>query len=413
MPDYDYIVRTEGGARKTGSISAENYNIAIEKLQSQKLTVVKLNETDTSFDFVKPFLNRLALAFERFKNKVPLNILVFFTRQLATMFSAGLTIERALFFLKSEEKNKRFKNALEKIEDNVKKGLLFSDSLERHPGVFSNLYIALVRAGEVSGKLSETLGELSLYLETVEDTQRKVKSAMYYPVFIMIFLMVILFVTFTFLIPEFSSVYDQLGTELPYYTVLMVNMSVWLQNNIFFVIFVSFISVSSVWLFTLTDNGRLLKDKLFLRLPIFGNLIQQNILSKFGKTFGILISAGVSVLEAMDLIIKVVDNRVYELALEDAKKEIENGIGISESLRNTNVFPPIMIQLLSTGEETGEIDNLSLKASEFYTKQVNAIVDRLTSLIEPLLIIFVGIVIGAVIVVTYLPIFHFGTALAQ
>jgi len=413
MPDYDYIVRTEGGARKTGSISAENYNIAIEKLQSQKLTVVKLNETDTSFDFVKPFLNRLALEFEKIKSKVPLNILVFFTRQLATMFSAGLTIERALFFLKSEEKNKRFKNALEKIEDNVRKGLLFSDSLERHPGVFSNLYISLVRAGEVSGKLSETLEELSLYLETVEDTQRKVKSAMYYPIFIIIFLIVILFVTFTFLIPEFSSVYNQLGTELPYYTVLMVNMSVWLQNNIFFVIFVSFTSVFSVWLFTLTDNGKLIKDRLFLRLPIFGNLIQQNILSKFGKTFGILISAGVSVLDSMDLIIKVVDNRVYELALGDAKKEIENGVGISESLRNTNVFPPIMIQLLSTGEETGEIDNLSLKASEFYTKQVNAIVDRLTSLIEPLLIIFVGIVIGAVIVVTYLPIFHFGTALAQ
>ena len=413
MPDYDYIVRTEGGARKTGSISAENYNIAIEKLQSQKLTVVKLNETDTSFDFVKPFLNRLALEFEKFKSKVPLNILVFFTRQLATMFSAGLTIERALFFLKSEEKNKRFKNALEKIEDNVKKGLLFSDSLERHPGVFSNLYISLVRAGEVSGKLSETLEELSLYLETVEDTQRKVKSAMYYPVFIIIFLIVILFVTFTFLIPEFSSVYDQLGTDLPYYTVLMVNMSVWLQNNIFFVFFVSFASVFSVWLFTLTNNGRLIRDRFFLKLPIFGNLIQQNILSKFGKTFGILISAGVSVLDSMNLIIKVVDNRVYEIALEDAKKEIENGIGISEALRNTNVFPPIMIQLLSTGEETGEIDNLSLKASEFYTKQVNAIVDRLTSLIEPLLIIFVGIVIGAVIVVTYLPIFHFGTALAQ
>ena len=129
MSDFDYIVRTEGGARKTGSITAENYNSAIEKLQSQKFTVVKLNEADTSFDFVKPFLNRLSLEIEKIKNSVPLNILVFFTRQLATMFSAGLTIERALFFLKAEEKNKRFKKALEKIEDNVKKGLLLSLSL--------------------------------------------------------------------------------------------------------------------------------------------------------------------------------------------------------------------------------------------------------------------------------------------
>ena len=413
MPDFDYIVRTEGGARKTGSISAENYNAAVEKLQSQKLTVVKLNEADTSFDFVKPFLNRLSLEIEKIKNSVPLNILVFFTRQLATMFSAGLTIERALYFLKAEEKNKRFKKALEKIEDNVKKGLLLSDTLERHPGIFTNLYISLVRAGEVSGKLSETLEELSLYLETVEDTQRKVKSAMYYPVFIIIFLIFILFVTFTFLIPKFSSVYEQLGTDLPYYTVLFVNISVWLQNNIFSVILFSIISILSVWIFTLTDTGRLVKDRFLLRLPIFGNLIQQNILSKFGKTFGILISAGVSVMDSMDLIIKVVNNRVYELALIKAKKNIENGVSISEALKSTNVFPPIMIQLLSTGEETGEIDNLSLKASDFYSKQVNAIVDRLTSLIEPILIIFVGVVIGAVIVVTYLPIFHFGSALAQ
>ena len=150
-----------------------------------------------------------------------------------------------------------------------------------------------------------------------------------------------------------------------------------------------------------------------MNVPIFGSIIKQNILSKFSKTFGILISSGVSVMEAMDLVIKVVNNRVYEIAVKDATKSIENGVSISESLKNTGVFPPIMIQLFSTGEETGEIDNLSLKASDFYTKQVNASVDRLTSLIEPLLIILVGIVIGGVIIVTYLPIFQVGAAIAN
>tara|TARA_Y100000588_G_C13662879_1_gene672875 strand:- start:87 stop:623 length:537 start_codon:yes stop_codon:yes gene_type:complete len=173
------------------------------------------------------------------------------------------------------------------------------------------------------------------------------------------------------------------------------------------------LSLLSLWIFTLTDTGRLVRDKIFLKVPIFGNLIKQNTLSKFSKTFGILISAGVSVLDSMGLIVKVVDNRVFELAVIDASKNIENGVSISEALKNTGVFPPIMIQLLSTGEETGEIDNLSLKASDFYTKQVNAIVDRLTSLIEPLLIVLVGVVIGGVIVVTYLPIFNFGSALAK
>jgi type IV pilus assembly protein PilC len=413
MPTFDYIVRNEKGGRKTGSISAENYNKAILELQSEKLTVVKLKESDTSFDFVKPFLKRLSLEFEKFKNKVPITVLVFFTRQIATMFSAGLTIERSLHFLSQEEKHKKFKKALDKIEDDVKKGLLLSDALERHPGIFNNLYISLVRAGEVSGKLSETLEELSSYLETVEDTQRRVKSAMYYPVFIIFFLSFILFGIFYFLIPQFSEVYDQLGSELPYYTILFVNFSVWLKANIFKVFFITFISFLSIWFLTLTDSGRLARDKILLRLPIFGNLMQQNILTKFAKTFGILISAGVSVMDSMSLLIRVVDNRVYELALTDARKSIENGISISQSLKSTGIFPPIFIQLLITGEETGEIDNLALKASEFYSKQVSAIVDRLTSLIEPILIITVGAVIGIVLVVTYLPIFNFGSALAQ
>ena len=396
MPNFDYIIRNESGARKTGSIKADNYNQAVEKLQSDKNTVVKLSESDTSFDFIKPFINRLALEIERFKNKIPITILVFFTRQLSTMFSSGLTIERALHFLTQEEKNKKFKKALEKIENDVKKGLLLSDALERHPGIFSNLYISLVRAGEVSGKLSETLQELSNYLETVEDTQRRVKSAMYYPVFILIFLTCILFGIFYFLIPQFSTVYEQLGSELPYYTILFVNFSVWLKSNITSLLLSILLSIISVWFITLTDYGRLVRDKILLKLPIFGNLIR----------------AGVSVMDSMDLLIKIVDNRVYELALIDAKKEIENGISISQALKQTDIFPPIFIQLLITGEETGEIDNLALKASDFYSKQVSAIVDRLTSLIEPILIVTVGAVIGIVLVVTYLPIFNFGSALA-
>ena len=236
---------------------------------------------------------------------------------------------------------------------------------------------------------------------------------MYYPVFIIAFLFVVITVMFTFLIPKFKNVYDQLGSELPYYTVLFVNLSVWFQNNFFSVFLILIFSFISLWIFTLTDTGRLIRDKFLLSIPIFGSIIRQNILSKFSKTFGILISSGVAVMEAMDLVIKVVNNRVYELAVKDATKNIENGVSISDSLKNTGVFPPIMIQLFSTGEETGEIDNLSLKASDFYTKQVNASVDRLTSLIEPLLIILVGLVIGGVIIVTYLPIFQVGAAIAN
>ncbi len=411
MPDFSYIVRTEGGVRKEGKLEAENYNQAMELLHEDNYLVVKLSERDTSFDFLGPFIDRLSLEIEKLKNRISLGVLVFFTRQLSTMFSAGLTIERAFFFLSKEEKHKKFKKVLEDIERNIRRGLLLSDALERHPGVFSNLYISLVRAGEVSGKLAQILEELALYLETVEDTQRKVRSAMYYPVFIIVFLFVMLISTFTFIIPQFSSVYDTLGSDLPLYTVLMVDLGEWFQANILAVIGFTILGLMAIWLVTLTDRGRLAKDKFLLRTPIFGSLINQNVLSKFSKTFGILLNAGVSVIESLNLIKKVVDNRVFELAIIQAAKDIEEGSSISVALRETSIFPPIMIQLLTTGEETGEIDNLSIKASEFYTKQVNAIVDRLTSIIEPALIVFVGIVIGIIVVVTYLPIFHFGTAL--
>tara|TARA_B100000029_G_scaffold20952_3_gene21227 strand:+ start:2893 stop:4134 length:1242 start_codon:yes stop_codon:yes gene_type:complete len=413
MAEFSYIIRTSDGIRKEGTLDSENINAASEILRQDESVIIKLTERDTSFDFMGPFIERLYLQIEKFKTRISLNTLVFFTRQLATMFAAGLTIERSMYFLSSEEKNPRFKKILNKIEDNIKKGLLLSEALERHPSVFSNLFISLVRAGEVSGKLATTLEELAIYLEAVEDTQRKVKSAMYYPVFIIGFLIIMLFVMFTFIIPKFSDVYDTLGADLPYYTVLLVQIGQWTQNNIGFVLSISFITLMSFWLFSLTNQGRLLWDRLLLNIPVFGSLIEQNIISKFSKTFGILISAGVSVLEAMNLVKKVVENRVYEIEIENACKEIENGVNISQALKATNIFPPIMIQLLATGEETGEIDTLSLKASEFYTKQVNGIVDRLTSIIEPALIIMVGAVIGIIIIITYLPIFQFGEALGN
>ena len=411
MPDFSFIARTEEGKRKEGVISASNINIASENLAKQNLAVIKLTERDTSFDFAGPFLDRLALKLEKLKTRVPLKTLVFFTRQLSTMFAAGLTIEKSFFFLAQEEKNKTFKKILQDIELNIKRGLQLSDCLERHPGAFSNLYISLVRAGEISGQLSETLDELALYLESVEDTQRKVKSAMYYPIFIVVFLQVMLLITFTYIIPEFAKVYEQINAELPFYTTVMIELSVWIRANAFTLILSTLSTIFFLWTLTLTDRGSLIKDKILLKIPIFGKIIEQGALSKFSKTFGILIGAGVSVLDSMQLISRVVDNRVFEIAVNNASKQIENGVNISQALKNTDNFPPIMIQLFKTGEETGEIDNLALKASDFYTKQVNSIVDRLTSLIEPLLIVAVGAVIGVIVIVTYLPIFSFGTEL--
>ena len=410
MPEFSYIARTEDGARKEDSISAANIQEASNLLIAENLTIIKISERDTSFDFMAPFMERFNLSIDKLKNRVPLTSLVFFTRQLSTMFNAGLTLEKAITFLSKEEKNRTFRKVLDDIEKNVKKGLLLSDALNRHPGVFSNLYISLVKAGEVSGKLSVTLEELAKYLESMEDTQRKVKSAMYYPTFILFFLGVVLIVLFAFIIPQFTSVYAQLNAELPVYTQMLLDTGDWLSNNLgtfFLIIFFSFLAL---WLIFLTDRGRFFRDSVLLKLPIFGSIFNQSILSKFGKTFGILIGSGVSVIETMHLVKKVVDNRVYELAIAGAANQIENGSSISDALKLTGIFPGVLIQLMNTGEETGEIDKLAIKVSEFYSKQVDAIVDRLTSIIEPALIILIGIIIGVVLVAVYMPIFKFGSA---
>tara|TARA_Y100000766_G_scaffold130893_1_gene112443 strand:- start:3377 stop:4612 length:1236 start_codon:yes stop_codon:yes gene_type:complete len=410
MPEFSYIARTQDGVRKEDVISATNIKEASDLLVADNLSIVKINERDTSFDFMGPFMERFNLSIDKLKNRIPLTSLVFFTRQLSTMFNAGLTLEKAITFLSKEEKHKGFKKVITEIESDVKKGLLLSDALDRHPGVFNNLYVSLVRAGEVSGKLATTLEELAKYLEAMEDTQRKVKSAMYYPTFILIFLGMVMVVLFAFIIPQFTSVYDQLNADLPVYTQMLLDTGDWLSNNLVTFFSFIFLTLIGIWLVFLTDRGRLVRDKMLLRLPIFGSIFNQSVLSKFGKTFGILVGSGISVIDTMNLVKKVVENRVYELAIEKAAKQIENGSSISDALKLTEIFPGVLIQLMNTGEETGEIDKLAIKVSDFYSKQVDAIVDRLTSIIEPALIILIGVIIGIVLVAVYMPIFKFGSA---
>lgn len=412
MALFTYLIRNAEGNRTEGEIEATNIIEAGDLIRGEgdNITIVKLEEKDTSFDFMGPFLERLNKKVTRYKNRVPLNSMVFFIRQLATMFTAGLTIERAMHFLSKEEKHKRLSKTLSDTEMDIRRGLLLSDALERHPGVFSNLIISLVRAGEVSGKLTSTLEELAIYMEYQADTQRKVVSALFYPVIILITLFGALLFMFLKIIPQFADVYDSLGAELPVFTIMIINLSAWIQANVFSILSFTFIFIIIGWLLAMTDTIRLLLDKFYLMIPVFGNLIRLNVLARFAKTLGILLNAGVSVLESFNLISKVVENRVYELALEHAAADIENGIIISRALKDTEVFPPTIIQLISTGEETGEIDQLALKAADFYTKQVNAIVDRITSIIEPILLIFVGAIILVILLATYLPIFQIGEA---
>ena len=411
MAVFQYVLKDTSGDRKEGEIKAATLDTAIQTLTAQDQVIITIKEQDTSWDFLGPFLDEINLSFERLKNRIPLTNLVFFTRQLATMFAAGLTIERSVQGLAADEKHPRLKKVLNKVVQNVRQGLNLSAAFQRHPGVFNNLYIAMIKAGEISGNLDEILDHLATYLENIDDTRRKVRSAMTYPIFMLIFMATMITAMFIWIIPKFSDVYAQLGSKLPKATQTLVSLSEWVSSNFGSILFFSFIIIVSIWMIAKTRKGGFFIDSLILKLPVFGSLNKQAILNKFCKTFGILVGAGVPVLESTLLLSKVVDNRVFEEATLDASKDIREGYNISTALRRTEVFPSIMLQLTSTGEETGELGDLLDRASDYYYKQVNVLVDRMTTLIEPLLILAVGVVIAIMVVVTYLPVFYLGAAL--
>ena len=414
MPTFAYIVKDAKGARLEGMIKADTLDMAVDKLAKEGSTIISVKAAaEGAFKGKMSLFDKLMLTIYKIRTGVSLKTLVFFTRQLSTMFSAGLTIEKAITDLEKEEKNKRFSKVLRKLSDDIRKGFSLSEAMEQHPGVFNPLYVALVKAGEVSGTLHTVLDELSDYLEKIEDTRRKVYSAMAYPVFMLIFLVVVVWVMFYWIIPLFAGVYKDFNADLPAPTVLAINTSNFIVNNAFTAVLFVILAFFGLFLLYLTDRGRFIIDNIKLKIPVIGAVLNNSIMSKFSRTFSILMAAGVPIMDTMELTENVVQNAVVEGAVRKARVMVKEGYGVANSFRRTGMFPPTLLQMIATGEETGDMDKLLSKAAQFYEKLVDSVIDRLTSLIEPLLIVMMAVVVGGIIVVIYLPIFDLGEAISQ
>nr|MDK2850432.1 type pilus assembly protein PilC [Candidatus Cloacimonadota bacterium] len=414
MPNFAYIVKDAKGARVEGVIKADTLDMAVEKLSKEGSTIISVKAaSEGAFKGKLSLFDKVMLTIYKIRTGVTLKTLVFFTRQLSTMFSAGLTIEKAINDLEKEEKNKKFAKVLRKIGDDIRKGFSLSEAMQQHPGVFNPLYIAMVQAGEVSGTLHTVLDELSDYLEKIEDTRRKVTSAMAYPVFILVFLVFVIWGMFYFIIPMFAEVYADFNATLPAPTVIAINISNYIVNNLFAAILIFILIIAGLFLVYLTDRGRYIMDSIKLRIPVVGGLITNSIMSKFSRTFSILMAAGVPIMDTMELTENVVQNAVVESAVRRARVLVKEGYGVANAFRRTGEFPPTLLQMISTGEETGDMDKLLGKAAQFYEKLVDSVIDRLTSLIEPLLIVMMAVVVGSIIIVIYLPIFDLGEAISQ
>ncbi|MDD2719455.1 MAG: type II secretion system F family protein [Candidatus Cloacimonetes bacterium] len=414
MPNFAYIVKDAKGARVEGVIKADTLDMAVDKLSKEGSTIISVKAAaEGAFRGKLSLFDKVMLTIYKIRTGVTLRVLVFFTRQLSTMFSAGLTIEKAITDLEKEEKNKKFAKVLRKIGDDIRKGYSLSEAMEQHPGVFNPLYVALVQAGEASGTLHTVLDELSDYLEKIEDTKRKVTSAMAYPVFILIFLIGVIWGMFYYIIPMFAEVYADFNAGLPGPTVIAINISDFIVNNLFLAILIFIMAIVALFLVYLTDRGRFIMDTLKLRIPVIGGVITNSIMSKFSRTFSILMAAGVPIMDTMELTENVVQNAVVEGAVRKARVLVKEGYGVANAFRRTGEFPPTLLQMLATGEETGDMDKLLGKAAQFYEKLVDSVIDRLTSLIEPLLIVMMALVVGTIIIVIYLPIFDLGEAISQ
>ncbi len=413
MAAFQYIIKDAKGARVEGVLKASSMDEAIDKLSKEGGTIISVKSAaEGAFKGNMSLFDKLMLTIYKIKTGISLTVLVFFTRQLSTMFSAGLTIEKAISDLEKEEKNKKFRKVLKKISDDIRKGYSLSESLEQHPGIFNPLYVALVKAGEVSGTLHTILDELSDYLEKIEDTRRKVTSAMAYPAFIIVFLAGVVWGLFYYIIPMFSEVYGKFGADLPLPTQTAIYISDLIRNNVIFTVFMIVMFFFAMFLVYLTDKGRFIFDKTLLKIPVIGGLVTNSIMSKFARTFSILMTAGVPIMDTLELSENVVQNAVIENAIRKSRVMVKEGYSIAGAFRKTGVFPSTLLQLTATGEETGEMDKLLGKAAQFYEKLVDTVIERLTSLIEPLLIIIMAAVVGSIIVVVYLPIFNLGLAIS-
>jgi len=413
MAAFQYIIKDVKGARSEGIIKANTLDEAVDKLTAEGNTVITVKAAaEGSFKGKLSLFDKLMLQIYKWRTGVGLRTLVFFTRQMATMFSAGLTIEKSIFNLESSEKNNKFKKVLHKIAGDIKKGFSFSEALVEHPGVFNPLYVSLVQAGEISGTLHTILDELAIYLEKMEDTRRKISSAMTYPLFILIFLILVVFGLFYYIIPMFAAVYADFNADLPIPTQIAIGISTWIGGHVFYFFLIIISTLMALFLFYLTDRGRYLMDRIVLNIPVMGGMIKNSILSKFARTFSILMTAGVPIMDTLELSENVVQNAVIERAVAEARDLVKEGYTVAGALKKTGEFPSTILQLIQTGEETGDMDRLLAKAAEFYEKLVDSVIDRLSSLIEPLLIVIMAAVVGTIVIIIYLPIFNLGNAIS-
>ncbi|MFC1541205.1 type II secretion system F family protein [Candidatus Latescibacterota bacterium] len=393
MPIFIYEGTLRGKEVK-GEFEAESLEDANRYLRSKSIIASKVKK--------KP--KQLSL---QFGTGVKAEDITNFARQFSAMISAGLPLIQCLTILTEQSENENFKKVLENVKANVESGNSLAESMAKHPKIFPELFINMIAAGEVGGILDTILLRLATFLEKAAALKRKIKGAMMYPVVISIVAVVAVAALLVFVIPVFSSMFKDFGAELPKPTQFVVNMSNFMKTPKKILPLLGFFVVSAIAFikYKATPKGRLNVDKMILKLPVMGDLAKKSVVAQFSRTLGTLLSSGVSIIEALEITAKTAGNMVVRLALESMISSISEGKTITEPMKETGVFPPMVIQMVAVGEESGGLDQMLNKIADFYDEEVNAAVETLTSIMEPIIIVVLAVIMGGTLIAMYLPMF--------
>lgn len=404
MPVFRYNAKNSSGQTVTAALEAGDEKSAVDQLRQQGLIVISVSkEKEAAAPKTKAAKNKAPGKPGR--SPVKLAELVLFTRQLATMVESGIPLVQSLDILEEQVENKSFKAIIGQVKGQVAAGSAFFEGLAKFPQAFSPLYVNMVKAGESSGALDDIMERLAGYLEKTDSLIRKVRSAMVYPSVVTVMAIAITLVLMLKVVPTFKSIFADFGGELPLPTLILIQISDLLLNT--FVVWFS-AAVGSVFLlrrYLKSEKGRAGFDAFKLNMPVFGPIFRKVAVSKFCRTLATLIRSGVPILTALEIVAKTAGNRVIEEAVGKVRISIREGETISEPLAKSKVFPPMVVRMISVGEQTGELEKMLTKIADFYDDQVDAAVSGLTSIIEPLVIAFLGIFIGGIVICMFLPIF--------
>ena len=401
MPIYIYTGKTKRGRALKGELEASDERIARIQLKRRGIEVAKLKEKP------KDIFENISFMQPKVTNKD----IVIFTRQFSTMIDAGLPLVQGLNILAEQTENKTFKGILKQVTKDVESGTTLADALNRHPRVFDSLFVNLVAAGEVGGILDTIFQRLAAYIEKAEKLKSQVKGAMTYPIVVVCIAILVISVIMIFVIPVFEDMFSGFGKALPAPTQVVVAMSNFTKGNWYFIFGGMF---AFVWIFrrySRTSSGRRNIDIISLKLPIMGELIRKVAIARFTRTLSTMISSGVPILDALEITAKTAGNVIVEEVIFDARSSIAEGQTVAEPLSESSIFPGMVTQMISVGESTGALDAMLEKIADFYDDEVDAAVSAMTSMLEPLMILFLGGSVGGLVIAMYLPIFQMAAAM--